>query len=352
MDTNLFLRHVSSYQSNTWSSISKELSYKDILNEICSEEHCPRITVLRQKLKAGDKEFYDSHKLLLPAVTFSATFDKKRLANCLKQYNPVLVIDIDKLNESQIDDVYNKLLNEAYVFCFWRSPSNNGFKGLVSLAYSNELSEEDYYLYHKSAFAQLSEYFLKTHEIELDKSGSDITRLCFLSYDPDLILKEQVFSYNVETIKSTNETRIDKRPAFVRYSTSKDALYNPMNKNDQKNRIVMSEIIKYLTHKKLSITHRYEEWCRVAMAIANSFTFEIGLKYFLKLCAIDKDKFDEIECSNLLTNCYEHRRGDINFNSIVYFANQKGYKTKAQKNGVLKAEEETLSQVSLSSKKS
>ena len=93
----------------------------------------------------------------------------------------------------------------------------------------------------------------------------------------------------------------------------------------------MSNIIKYLTIKNKSITYSYADWYKVAMGIANSFTFDIGKKYFNKLSALDVGKYNSINCENFLTDCYEMRNGSIKFASIIYLANQQGYKTKSQK---------------------
>lgn len=117
----------------------------------------------------------------------------------------------------------------------------------------------------------------------------------------------------------------------MRSSNKKDALYNPKNRNKSKDRTAMSNIIKYLTIKNKSITYSYADWYKVAMGIANSFTFDIGKKYFNKLSALDVGKYNSINCENFLTDCYEMRNGSIKFASIIYLANQQGYKTKSQK---------------------
>ena len=53
-----------------------------------------------------------------------------------------------------------------------------------------------------------------------------------------------------------------------------------------------------MTKRNLSITNSYEEWYRIALAIANTFTYEIGEKYFLKISKIDDGlKF----CYNICT---------------------------------------------------
>ena len=72
----------------------------------------------------------------------------------------------------------------------------------------------------------------------------------------------------------------------------------------------------------------YDKWYRVAFAISNTFTHDIGEKYFMKLCELDGDNHNEIESKNLLVNCYETTGGDIKFQSIYHYAQELGYKPK------------------------
>ncbi len=328
-----------SHQDNIWSDISMEVTIEDVLNQIKSDVHKNKIENLRNKLQNGDKEYYDTYKKQLPAVTFSATFNIKRTKDKLRSYNHLIVLDIDKLGSVQLQTTYNCLLSDEYVFTFWRSPSNNGFKGLVALDYQFENQTEDIENLHKSAFTKLSGYFFNEYGIELDKSGSDITRLCFLSYDHNLVLKSTCISFGIakEDIVFSSKAPT-KKEIKLNFSSNLDALYNPIGKNSKFDRKIMTDIIRHLKNKRQSITYNYEEWCKVAMAIANTFTYEIGLNYFLQLSSLDSDKFNDVTSTNFLTNCYETRKGNVNFSSIIYLANQKGYKTKYQKNGVPKTD--------------
>ncbi|WP_373707709.1 BT4734/BF3469 family protein [Kaistella sp.] len=326
-----------SYQKNTWSEISDEVTIDSVLNEIKSNKYEIQINTLRNKLENGDKEFYDNFKKQLPAVTFSATFNLKRKNENLKIYNEIIVIDIDKLTKEQIELIYSQLKNDEYVLAFWRSPSNNGFKGLVAVEY--EINEEiiELEILHKRAFKKLFEYFQTKYSIELDKSGSDLTRLCFMSFDSNIVIKTGHKRFKVVSSDIKNISKIENRKSVaLKFFSSNDALFNHKDKNKPIDRKIMTDIIRNLTNKKQSITNSYEDWCKVAMAISNTFTYEIGLKYFLKLCCLDGEKYNEIICTNFLNNCFETRKGDVNFSSIIYLANQKGYKTKHQKNGVLK----------------
>lgn len=328
-----------SYQANTWSDISNEPTIKEILQEIKSSKHKGKITDLRTNLNQENIDYYDTHKKQLPAVTFSGTFRSKRNLENLKQYNHLIVLDFDKLNEEELLEGYNHLLNDEFVFTFWRSPSNKGFKGLVSLEFTHLSNEFEIDFLHKRAFQKLSKHFKESYNLELDKSGNDISRLCFLSYDPNLVIKHKEKKFALteddlifESIKEKSNSQ------KIKYVSNKDVLFNPLAKNNQLNRKLMTDIIRHLTNKNKSITYSYAEWCKVAMAIANSFTYDIGVKYFTKLSSLDTSKYNEVHCVNFLNNCYETINSNVSFGSIIYLANQKGYKTKNQKNGVGKTE--------------
>lgn len=332
-----------SFQENTWTNVSVvEPTIRYVLHAIKSEKYKKQVTDLRTNLEKGNIEFYNDNKKRLPAVTFSATFNENRTRENVNYYNSLIVLDIDKLNTEQIEVCFEQLLQDEFVFSFWRSPSNNGFKGLVQLEYTDIPNEMDLDTKHKSAFKKLSTYFQETYNLELDKSGSDISRLCFLSYDTNLVIKETSKKFqiknddiNVVALKTSNG-----RTKKIKFVSNRDALYNPLERDNQQVRKLMTDIIRHLTNNNLSITFSYTEWCKVAMAIANTFTYDIGLNYFTKLSKLDGAKFNEIHCKNFLINCYETRNGNVTFASIIHLANEKGYKTKQQKikEGVLKVE--------------
>ena len=53
----------------------------------------------------GRSDQYSIDKKRLPGVTFGGTFNGKRQLQELKEYNDLLVIDIDHMNEAQITAV-------------------------------------------------------------------------------------------------------------------------------------------------------------------------------------------------------------------------------------------------------
>jgi hypothetical protein len=92
----------------------------------------------------------------------------------------------------------------------------------------------------------------------------------------------------------------------------------------------MYSIIKFLTKSGNSITRNYKQWYQVSFAIANTFTYDIGLKYYIALCKLDGKSFNETQSINMLNYCYENSDGKFTFGTIVYFAQEVGYKERKE----------------------
>lgn len=336
MLVNSFLELKVSYQSNTWTPIAKELTIREVLFEIKSAKHYLQVSRLRQLLREGNEDDYNIYKRTLPSVTFCGTFDGKRKKEFLKTYNFIIVIDIDHLAQDELSRVKQILQSDPYVFSFWESPSQKGLKGLVSLSYDFHIDGDHIDRAHKSAFHKLSEYFLNSYQVELDESGSDTTRLCFFSFDPDAVIKESVDLFGIsedDMIDGWDKNRPEDDKS-IGAKSGEGSLSGAENESNPGNYETIQAIIAFLTERNLSITDSYEKWYRVAFAIANSFSCDIGEKYYLSLCKLDGPRYDETSSKNMLRYCYENSTGRITFNSIVYFANQKGYRTDFQKGGI------------------
>lgn len=318
-----------SWQPNAWSPLEKEVSIADTIKEIKKGKYFGNINALRKLLDSGNKEKYDINKKRLPAVTFCGSFEGARKKEKLKSYNKLIVIDIDKLDSVELERVKQVLSNEDFVFSFWVSPSNNGLKGLVALEFNKDVLDID--IYHKIAFVQLSNYFRSNYQVELDSSGSDTTRLCFLSSDAELIFKTNIKAFPVDLhekkldLSLLPEVKKEKPKKEINYTGAKDILLNPAGKNNYRNKKTIQKIIKFLKKNKLSITENYEDWYRIAYAIANSFTHDIGEKYYLQICEQDGGRHDEFQSRNMLLYCYQNSHGDISFKTLVFMAVTKGY---------------------------
>lgn len=292
------------------------------LKDIKSGKYKDSILKCREAIEIGDKNLYTYLKTQLPAVTFCGEFKKGHKVADLVVYNSLIVIDIDGILPENILNIKNSLILDKYILALWLSPSGRGFKGLIKTN-SNQDNHKDY-------FNSLRIYFLDNYQIELDKSGSDVSRLCFSSWDKDIFYNSHSEIYidflEIDTKIKTSEVKITKDKNL---SLSKSA-YATEGLNKSEDRTLIKNIIKYLTKRNMSITESYDNWVKVALGISYSFSYDVGEKYFIQLCRLDKEKYDEIKSINLLKYCYNKRqinlRKTISLATIAYFAKENGFK--------------------------
>lgn len=243
-----------------------------------------------------------------------------------------MIVDIDKLDSQLIQHVKKILDKDDFIIANWISPSGAGLKGIIKLKFNDTvLTNENIDLHHKRAFKKVSNYFSENYKIDLDKSGNDYTRLCFISWDKNITIKNTYteFEINREDFFDLANKSIIK----VKTNTNKDSnlkdkfiLHNNIGKNSQANKKQILKIINFLKRENQSITHSYDNWLRVAFGISNTFNFDLGKKYFIELSKMDSFKFNETDCIALLEECYYNSKGTINFSTIIHLAKEKGYK--------------------------
>lgn len=322
-----------SYFPNKTSQATQQMSLGDALSTIQSNRFEMLIAELRKFKAEGKQDKADAIKSNLPAVTFCATFYGRRISNQYAHYNNLLVIDIDKLSKEEMARVKECLINDPYVASFWKSPSGNGWKGLVQLSYSEEAQILEASDRHREAFLCVEQYFKTNYSIELDSSGKDITRLCFFSWDPELVIKgsSSAMSIEIEPKQTKPERKIV--PQLIHSQSSqliKDYAWNQVEgKSTQKNnpmeRRLMENIYRYLVRHNSSITGSYEDWVKVAFAIAGTFHPAYGRTMFMKLCRLDGTGHNEEHSERLIYDAYTTMEKRSDFSTIIYLAGKKGY---------------------------
>lgn len=129
-------------------------------------------------------------KKALPAVTFSGTFNRKRHDHNIEKYTGIIVLDIDKIDSKVIKKLKEDLIKDEYCFCFFDSPSF-GLKCLFNID-APATAHKEY------SFKQVKDYFEMKYMVPVDKSGSNLSRLCFVSYDPELYFDEKKIVFHVD----------------------------------------------------------------------------------------------------------------------------------------------------------
>lgn len=291
-------------------------AFKDIVLEV-------------RKYKPTNIELSKKYKSTLPAVTFCGTFKEKRNLESCVHYNNVMVIDIDHIDENLIEVYAQYLKDDPYIAAYWRSPSGDGYKGLVHLQYDEEVEKLELKDRHKVAFRQLLKYLLAKYGIELDDSGSDIPRLCYMCWDPELHVKDEAETYYVKGEELDEFKHYDgERKAKAPRPTVELDWNQIVGKADyplsNHYRFVLSNICKKLVKRNASITDNYANWVKVAFAIASNIHPVKGKELFLKLCRLDGDRHDEQKSERLIFEAYAKTNHEVGFGTIIYLAREKG----------------------------
>jgi hypothetical protein len=137
--------------------------------------------------EAKTKKEADELKKKLPAVCFSGTFSKRKDSEML-EHSGYIVLDFD--NVSDIAKKRSELSLISYITAVWLSPSGKGLKALVQIEWKTM---------HKEHFDALMNDFP-----DIDKTGRNVSRLCFESYDPELYYNPNAEVYNNLPAKKAN----------------------------------------------------------------------------------------------------------------------------------------------------
>ena len=155
----------------------KAVSLRDAYNYIVGDFAKQRTEQLRA---FGDAKLARTFKAAnFDYCTFSGTFSSRN-DKALIKHSGLLCVDFDHLNS--VETLFERLLSDEYfdTQLLFRSPSGDGLKWIIPI---NLIQAT-----HGNFFAAVANYIQQTYGVEVDKSGRDISRACFLPYDPQAFI--------------------------------------------------------------------------------------------------------------------------------------------------------------------
>ena len=208
--------------------------FKDLYKSKDVPFHVPIEKIIKRIQKGTSKELVESirngakeNKNRLPCILFSGVFNERN-SNSLQQHSGLMVLDFDKYPNTETMESHFELLkqNNHFVLLFI-SPSGNGIKGVIKV--SNELTKET----HPKVFKEFHNTFDYDY---FDIVNSNIDRVCFESYDPNIyvnleaeifnpILKDEGFNIS-ERVPLDEEKIIDK---IMKWNWKKDFVEGERN---------------------------------------------------------------------------------------------------------------------------
>lgn len=121
-------------------------------------------------------------KKQLPAVVWSTNCSSEgRSKKHCDNITGLVCIDFDKISTDEYDEIWNWFTNDSHTMACFKSP-RCGMKVVVKTLCFTQKGEA-----YKDTHSGIIKYYVDNgFEKWIDKGTNDITRLCFLSYDPDI----------------------------------------------------------------------------------------------------------------------------------------------------------------------
>lgn len=155
----------------------KEINLVEIYNLVKSESYKSNTEYHRGISDKAEARTYKAQNF--DYVTFSGIFSK-RSDKALLKHSGLLTIDFDHIPD--IEALKQALVQDEYFeteFMFV-SPSGDGLKWVIPI----DLTQGS----HDFLFRAVAAYIRQTYSLEVDKTGKDISRACFLPYDDDVYI--------------------------------------------------------------------------------------------------------------------------------------------------------------------
>ncbi|UKM65471.1 AAA family ATPase [Flavobacteriaceae bacterium GSB9] len=209
-----------------------------------SEDLNNKIFRLREMLFQKGSAVYKKEKAnVLPSVTPSGKF-KIRKANGLIRHSGIICIDIDDVQSNDFVGLKRRLAADIQIkpILIFTSPCGFGLKVFLKI----DVDQSTHFNY----FEALESYFKLEYDLEIDKACKDVSRACFLSYDPDAIYND-IF---------LNEKGLDAN--FINHwASNQGVVYD--NELDINTIEKLYKIGNGLKSKGVCISDDYHDWVRV-----------------------------------------------------------------------------------------
>lgn len=263
----------------------------DFLADIRSGRWQDRVLKVRTAKNTEDK---DRFKKSLPNVTISGVF-VTREDSTIQTHSGYVAVDMDaKHGLENVLETRDKLAKDPYVYSAFISTSGKGLCVLVKVDPKA----------HREAYMWLSGYFQKKYGIHTDPVCKNLSRIRFVSYDPDVTINENAIQCPAEP--QPKKERSPMKPYFFQ---SED----------------FERILKEIEEKGVDLTETYEQWMLCALALINKFEPDVAREYFHTISQQHSD-YDPDNTDKKFDNLLDSNREVVTIDWFYWHAEKNGIK--------------------------
>ncbi len=154
---------------------AKPIGFRDALSGIRTGRWAAKVEAVRAAYEKGGKEQATEPKKRLPGILFSGTFSK-RAASALTQHSGLICIDLDGLGD-RAEAIKEQISADPHTLAAFISPTGSGLKVIYRVDPAKP---------HAESFKAAEHHTLTQFGLNIDPACKDVSRICFVSHDPEL----------------------------------------------------------------------------------------------------------------------------------------------------------------------
>jgi hypothetical protein len=233
--------------SNSVWTLGEQTNLENVFNNITEGAYASEILTYRELL-CVDSTKAAEYKKTLPCFTVSGLFEQNRTLGCLKNYNQLIHLDYDLKDEGKAIEVIRVVNEIPYTYCSFISPTF-GVKIFVKTGSAIEN--------HADYFNRLSKFYDTKIGVTSDTQVKDITRLCFISHDPNLYLNKNSIVFNITRGEDLLDKLWDFTSSVKTYvEGSRNTFIHLYACNASRWGVVENETYNYLANKCCDLSER------------------------------------------------------------------------------------------------
>jgi hypothetical protein len=158
------------------------------------------IEIIEKVRNSPNKKEADLVKQNLPCILFAGQFSERN-GNGLTEHSGLMCVDFDKYENDEVMLQHRTLLERnPHFLLLFTSPSGNGTKGVVRIPIATKETHPKYFTAFQKEFD--FDYW--------DKSCSNVDRVCYESYDPDIYvnLEATIFEPKLIDVGYSNSEKV------------------------------------------------------------------------------------------------------------------------------------------------
>lgn len=296
-----------------------EINLKDSLYKIRQMTHEAVVFDKKEMLKSV-KEKVNPAKLSLPGFVPGVVNGRREDSNLI-EHSGFIVLDCDLEDnwdefkqENKLYSIKRYLMRDDQIAFAFLSPSNYGLK--IGVAIDPATPEN-----HNKIYEAVGDYLKTAHKLVIDPSCKNVSRLCFLSYDPEVYYNPTArpFSIGQRTVPNPLQQAVN--------APTISQLVKEVSDDTQDR---FDFCLKSIEASKVDITRSYDTWLKLGFSIAATFG-EAGREYYHRISKFHSS-YTKDKCDGQFSNCLKSDKGGISIGTFFHICKESGIVPPAKEN--------------------